>query len=436
MPLTVKDILEKTFKRSFKGYDENEVDKFLDEIIDELKALQNDNAALKEALDAQLERAKKTKESEEAIMHTLVSAQKSAERILAEAAKKAEVIIDSAETTAKKRAESTVKELGDAERRLEEVKNNAKALARRFNDLLSSESASFEKVFKNYFGEIEGGINIKALEKIDEDITESLKGITQEPERKAETRRPTAERPVIEEPFEEEPVIEKSAPRPAAQRPVPRYMEEERPAPRYTEEERPVSRYMEEEEPAPRYMEEEEPAPRYMEEERPAPRYTEDEIPVSKYMEEEEPAPRYMDEERPAPGYAEEERPARKSMPEEKPQSETPFPEEFINANDYDFEVGTGKIMELTEINKVLSEIENSGEDILQDDYGTPELKDAIKKRDRPSYNSKYDDYSWLYGNEEKEEQGANEPGVVFKDPKDKEELESLIDDIIDNKGI
>ena len=50
MPLTVKDILEKTFKRSFKGYDEDEVDKFLDQIIDEFKLLQNDVAALKSEL--------------------------------------------------------------------------------------------------------------------------------------------------------------------------------------------------------------------------------------------------------------------------------------------------------------------------------------------------------------------------------------------------
>ncbi len=126
---------------------------------------------------------------------------------------------------------------------------------------------------------------------------------------------------------------------------------------------------------------------------------------------------------------------------DEKPLSETPFPEEFINANDYDLQVGSGKLMELTEINKVLSEIENSGEDILQDDYGTTEIKNApTRKEKRPTYNSIYDDYSWLYGNEEKDEQEdagpGVEPGVVFKDPKEKEELESLIDDIIDNKGI
>lgn len=371
MSLTVKDILEKTFKRSFKGYDENEVDKFLDEIIDEIKALQSDNAALKEALDAEIERAKKTKDTEEAIMHTLVSAQKSAERILAEAAKKAEVIIDSAETTAKKRAENTVKELGDAQRKLEEVKNAARVLAKRFNDLLNSESASFEKVFRSYFGEIEGGINAKALEKLDEDITESLRGIAGEPERRPEVRRhrerPAFSEPVYEEPVYEEPVFEE----PVSKEPV--FKEPAFKEPAFSE-------------------------------------------PVYEEPVREEPLPRPV---------------AEKPRPE-------PVSEEISNEKENELQIGPGKLMELTEINKVLSEIENGGEDILQEDYENPEISETPKRGEkRPNaYNSIYDDYSWLYGNEEKEEPGAVEPGVVFKDPKDKEELESLIDDIIDNKGI
>ena len=47
MSLTTKDILEKTFKKGFKGYDEDEVDKFLDEIIDEFKAIKAENETLK-----------------------------------------------------------------------------------------------------------------------------------------------------------------------------------------------------------------------------------------------------------------------------------------------------------------------------------------------------------------------------------------------------
>ena len=81
VPLTVKDILEKTFKRSFKGYDEDEVDKFLDQIIDEFKALQGEITALKDELSVAKEQVGKVKQTEDTIMKTLISAQKTSERL-------------------------------------------------------------------------------------------------------------------------------------------------------------------------------------------------------------------------------------------------------------------------------------------------------------------------------------------------------------------
>lgn len=285
MSLTVKDILEKTFKRSFKGYDENEVDKFLDQIIDELKALQSDNAALKESLDAEVARAKKIKETEDTIMHTLVSAQKSAERIISEAARKAEIILDNAETTARRRSEQTTRDLAEAQKKLDEVKDCARGLAKNFTEMINKEASSFESIYQSYFGDVEGGISVKALEKLDEDISESLRGIEEQEE------------------------------------------------------------------------------------------------PEAKYSEE-----------------------------LAAPESENPE-----------------KLMELTEINKALSEIENGGEDILQDSYEPSESLNAEEKPKTAGFKPKYDDYSWLYGSDDKDE-----AGVSFKDPKEKEELESLIDDIIE----
>ena len=57
MPLNAEDILKKTFKTRLKGYDEDEVDMFLDEIIEEFrnmekqaKELENENKILKELI--------------------------------------------------------------------------------------------------------------------------------------------------------------------------------------------------------------------------------------------------------------------------------------------------------------------------------------------------------------------------------------------------
>lgn len=179
MPLSVKDILEKTFKRSFKGYDEDEVDRFLDQVIDEIKVIQAENESLKAELAETSERLNRVSETETTIMNTLVSAQKSSERLLAEAARKAELIIDSAQTTAARRAEQSKAEVVLAEKRLEELKANASQFAESFANLVNSQAASFEKAYRSYFGESEppSGINTEATKRISADVETGLKDI-------------------------------------------------------------------------------------------------------------------------------------------------------------------------------------------------------------------------------------------------------------------
>lgn len=177
MPLTVKDILEKTFKRSFKGYDEDEVDKFLDQIIDEFKALQNELSSVKNDLAAARENVDKVKHSEETIMNTLVSAQKTSEHMVSDAKRKAEIIISSAEATARQKAEQTLRELEESKARLDELKSCAQGFATSFANMINTQAAYFEKTYRSYFGQGDmplGGINVDALEKIDKDMTRSL----------------------------------------------------------------------------------------------------------------------------------------------------------------------------------------------------------------------------------------------------------------------
>ncbi len=123
MRLTAKDIYDKTFKRSFKGYDDAEVDDFLDIIIkdfvemtEEISRLKEDstiyakeNAEMKKAL-SELKEQYSTKLSslqseqksfEERTMQTLLAAQKTAEILLGEARAKADEIINQANARAK-----------------------------------------------------------------------------------------------------------------------------------------------------------------------------------------------------------------------------------------------------------------------------------------------------------------------------------------------
>ena len=71
MSLTTKDIYEMTFKRSKKGFDEDEVDKFLDQVIDEFKAKQNEIDSLKEEIKVVRDLETNIKGTEDTIMNTL-----------------------------------------------------------------------------------------------------------------------------------------------------------------------------------------------------------------------------------------------------------------------------------------------------------------------------------------------------------------------------
>lgn len=342
MSLTTKDILEKTFTRSFKGYNEDEVDKFLDEIIDEFKLLQNENEALKKEIKSVKELESNIKETEETIMNTLVSAQKSSERILREAARKAELLIDNAENTAKQRAEQTEKDLVGMERKLATIKQSASNFAMSFMEMINAQTTSFETTYQSFFGDMDAysssGINHEALEKIDKSISHDIEEIVGSNERLEE------DEPVDAQHFSrEEDKLEVEWNLPVGEQPA--IVGEEAIIPS-------------------------------------------------------DPEPSVV-------------------KAEEKQDYELPSNISEVVKNEPDvlfktapeFETGEIEPMPINEINKVLTEME--------------EREDVISDSDK----NKYDDYSWLYGDEKK---NNSEFELSFKDPKEGEQLKNLIDDIIE----
>ena len=375
--LTVKEILEKTFQRSFKGYNEDEVDQFLDQIIDEVKrlsgqvkALEDKNAELSRALEDEKKHRDKIKEAEATIMNTLVSAQKTSDRVLRDAARKAELIIDSAENTAKQRVAQTDTKLQEAEGKLKDIKNSAKAFAAEFTNLINTTAAAFSEKYRTGFDDTPpSGINAAALQKINREVEDGLKDIA--PETESEGEREVEDMPVE---VQTEDVAE--TPDNAAEEPVDSIAEE---TPDNTVEKSIDSAAEELADNAA-----EEPAA-------------------------EEPA------EEPAADVTE------KSADEAEATDIEPD-----NSSETGSAQKTG-LMELHEINKALSELEN-GEDILPDDGEKEAEKGSNTEAPQFSdYKQKYNDYSWLY-----ESDGQPEAESSIKDPENKDELKSLIDEIID----
>ena len=97
MDLSARDIHEKQFHDSWRGYNQEEVDEFLDRIADVLDRLQRENSALN-ARVTELDHAVSTsRDTEEMLKKTLITAQQAAEEAIASAKAKAEALIQEAE---------------------------------------------------------------------------------------------------------------------------------------------------------------------------------------------------------------------------------------------------------------------------------------------------------------------------------------------------
>lgn len=99
--ITAQDIREKTFEKStFGGYAMNEVDDFLDELANDLTASQKEASVLRGKMKVLVEKIEEYRGSEDAMRKALVSAQKIADDVEAEARAKADAVIAEAEEKA------------------------------------------------------------------------------------------------------------------------------------------------------------------------------------------------------------------------------------------------------------------------------------------------------------------------------------------------
>ena len=148
------DIQEKTFSKGVRGYREEEVDKFLDEvmvdyehIIDELRQTQEENSRLV----AELEKYRK---SESTVLETLETAKTLMADISASADKRADILLKNAELDAQlitKEAQENADRINEASQAL---KNRFIDFRTRYKKLLQSELQRFETLSGELFPEL------------------------------------------------------------------------------------------------------------------------------------------------------------------------------------------------------------------------------------------------------------------------------------------
>lgn len=135
---TPKEIQEKTFEKAvFGGYDMKAVDEFLEPLTEDYGTLYKENSVLKSKLKVLVEKMEEYRGQESTLKRTLVSAQQTADNIIAEAQKKASKILNEAENAAANRTADAEKEINAAEEKVE----RAKAAANSFISIVEKEVA-------------------------------------------------------------------------------------------------------------------------------------------------------------------------------------------------------------------------------------------------------------------------------------------------------
>jgi DivIVA domain-containing protein len=135
MPLTPEDVRNRRFKTSFRGYDEEEVDSFLDEVEVELTRLLGDNDSLRQRLDAIAAAPPPqpvSSEAEEMLRRTLLLAQRTADETVASAQAEAERLTaearESADATVQQAEQQAASAIGDLERRRQALEQHIEGL--------------------------------------------------------------------------------------------------------------------------------------------------------------------------------------------------------------------------------------------------------------------------------------------------------------------
>jgi len=136
MPLSPLDIHNKEFGRSFRGYDEDEVDDFLERIIQDYEGLIRQNKELEDRVENLLEKLKHFTNIEESLSKAILIAQETAEEVKANARKEAQLIIKESEKNADRIVSEALNKSRKISLEVEEVQKHAIVFRARFRSLI------------------------------------------------------------------------------------------------------------------------------------------------------------------------------------------------------------------------------------------------------------------------------------------------------------
>ncbi len=148
--LTPMDIHNKQFKKKMRGYDEDEVNEFLNEIITDFEQLLTERKETKNELEEQKKRLAQFENIEESLNKSIVVAQEAADKlkensqkesdnIVQEAQNKADKIIQDAQNNADTLLKKAVEQAQKIEQETEELRKQSRVFRQRLQLMVESQ---------------------------------------------------------------------------------------------------------------------------------------------------------------------------------------------------------------------------------------------------------------------------------------------------------
>ena len=133
--LTPMDIHNKEFKRGFRGYSEEDVDAFMDDIAGDYEK----DCELKERCDKLQDKLTQYEKMESTMNSTLMLAQQTAENVKVSARKEADLILQEASNKKKQMMDETMLSLQASQQELDKIKSQTRSFRAKCRAILTSQ---------------------------------------------------------------------------------------------------------------------------------------------------------------------------------------------------------------------------------------------------------------------------------------------------------
>lgn len=216
--LTPQEVAEHAFtKASFGGYNMAMVDEFLDLVTADYTSLYKENATLKAKMKVLADKVEEYRATEEAMRRAMLSAQKTADEMVAAAQAQADDIVASAQREAADKIAAIRQEVASEQLRLTAAQNATAAYIAKLKDLYQNEMEYIASLSK-----LNATPKVDTVAQTADAIGSAVeKAVEEVPAPQAETpAQPVAEAEPVEDEEDKEPTIPMEGKRPAEEPPM------------------------------------------------------------------------------------------------------------------------------------------------------------------------------------------------------------------------